>query len=148
MEIDNGVVRRDNNHAEKYTAQQFINAIPGSGGIVTLISDRIGCSWNTARKYIDTHPSVRAAYNAECDKVLDAAESVILGKIKEKDEQTAKWYLIMKGRGRGYIQGQRFEVQGDKENPLVVEHSFNPSSLSDGELETFVGLAEKLLGPE
>ena len=104
MEIDRGVTKKINSHSGKYTAQQFISAIPGSGGIVSIIADRVGCAWNTARKYIDKHPTVRVAYNAECEKVLDAAESVILGKIKEKDEQIAKWYLTMKGRRRGYAQ--------------------------------------------
>ena len=41
-----------------YTAKQFIEAIPGSGGIVSTIARRVGCNWYTAKKYIDNYPTV------------------------------------------------------------------------------------------
>ena len=92
----------NNNH---YRAEQFINAIPGSGGIVSTVAKRIGCDWHTARKYIDKYPTIKRAYDDECEKVLDAAESVIVTDIVDsKDTQTAKWYLKMKGARRGYAQ--------------------------------------------
>jgi len=28
-----------------YTAEQFIKAIPGSGGIISTIARRVGCGW-------------------------------------------------------------------------------------------------------
>lgn len=92
----------------QFKAQQFIDAIPGTGGIISTIAKRVGCSWNTAKKYIDTYSTIKQAYNDECETVLDAAESVILTDIKAKDAQTAKWYLTMKGRRRGYA--KRHEV--------------------------------------
>jgi len=59
---------------DRYTAQEFIDKIPGSAGIVTTIALRVGCAWHTAKKYIEQHPTVKAAYDAECERVLDAAE--------------------------------------------------------------------------
>lgn len=35
-----------------YTAAQFIEAIPGTGGIISAIAKRVGCDWITAKKYI------------------------------------------------------------------------------------------------
>lgn len=99
-----------NNH---YKAQQFIDAIPGTGGIVTKIAARVGCSWHTARKYIDNYPTVLRAYTDECEELLDTAESVIIQKIDEDDEQMAKWYLTMKGADRGYATKQRIQHSGE-----------------------------------
>ena len=35
-----------------YKTQQFLDAIPGTGGIITAIAKRLGCSWHTAKKRI------------------------------------------------------------------------------------------------
>jgi hypothetical protein len=101
-----------NNH---YKANDFIDVIPGTGGIISTIAKRVGCSWHTAKKYIDTYPTIKAAYDAECEAVLDAAESVILSDIQAKDVQTSKWYLTMKGRDRGYAPKQVVEQEGSLE---------------------------------
>ena len=102
----------------QYTAQQFIDAIPNSAGIISTIAKRVGCHWHTAKKYIHGMPTVLAAYEDECNKVLDLAETVILESLQQKDEQMAKWYLTMKGRDRGYAQTQRNEVTGVEGGPV------------------------------
>lgn len=98
---------------EKYTAEQFIKAIPGSGGIVTTIAKRVGCTWHTAKKYIDNYATVGKAYEAELEAVLDMAESVLFQNIREGDTGDAKWLLSRKGRARGYYQKQEVETTGD-----------------------------------
>ena len=77
-------------------------------------------------------------------KVLDAAESVVIKKITEEDEQTAKWYLKMKGGKRGYVQQRRHELTGKDEGP--IEHVVKPdlAKLSNEELERLAELAERL----
>jgi hypothetical protein len=98
---------------EQFKAQEFIDAIPNTGGIITKIAAKVGCSWHTAKKYIDNYATVQQAYQDECEKVLDMAESVVIKKITEEDEQTAKWYLGMKGSRRGYVPKQAVEQSGD-----------------------------------
>lgn len=75
------------------TTEQFLSAIPGSGGIITTIAHRVGCAWMTARRYIDSHPTVLKAYKDECEAVVDMAEGTLLKSIKEGNTQDAKWYL-------------------------------------------------------
>lgn len=108
-----------NGHNGRYTAQQFIDAIPGTAGIVTTIARRVGCDWHTARRYIDTLATVKQAYDDEVETTLDAAESVILSDIQNKEVQTAKWYLTMKGRERGYAATDRHEVDLSGQVQLV-----------------------------
>jgi len=112
----------------KYTAQQFINAIDGSGGIITTIAERVGCEWNTAKRWIEGHSTVKRAYDDECERLVDVAESVIHSSIcDERDVHTAKWYLKMKGAMRGYTQTQKTEQSGE----IVIKYTgnINPDEL-------------------
>ena len=107
---------------EKFTAEQFIDAIPGTGGIISTIARRVGCKWHTARKYIDEYSTVKAAYDSECEAVLDVAESVVYGNINvaarllkdgvQVDSSDAKWLLSKKGKHRGYVERQEVAVSG------------------------------------
>jgi hypothetical protein len=102
----------------KYTAAQFIKAMPKSGGIVTTIARRVGCDWHTAKKYIDTMPTVKAAYDDECESVIDMAEGVLLKGIEGGDTADAKWYLSRKGKRRGYVERQ--ELTGADGSSITV----------------------------
>ena len=95
-----------------FTAQQFIDAIPGTGGIVATIAKRVGCVWRTAKKYIDTYPTVQDAYMDECEAVLDLAESVVIEAINDRDMQMVRYYLSTKGKHRGYVDKQEVEHSG------------------------------------
>ena len=94
----------------KYTAAQVIEAIEKSAGIISTIATRLDCAWHTADKYIHKFPTALKAYNDECERVKDRAEAVILKAINAEDVQTAKWYLTLKAKDRGYVQRQ--EVSG------------------------------------
>lgn len=109
--------------SNSYTAQDFITAIPGTGGIVSAIARKVGCEWNTAKKYIDNYPTVRAAYDAECEAMLDLAESTVLKNIKDGDTQDAKWYLTKKGKRRGY--GDAVALTGEGGGPVVVKVTYD-----------------------
>ena len=97
--------------ARQYKAQQFIDAIKGSGGIVSTIAARVGCAWHTAKKYIDTYPTVAKAYADETEGILDLAESTVIRGIKDGDQTSAKWYLTMKGTRRGYVPKQQLQIE-------------------------------------
>lgn len=102
---------------DQFTAVQFIEAIKGSGGIITAIANRVGCSWNTAYKYIHGHPSVEQAYKDEREAILDLAESTIYKSIKGGDTQDAKWLLSRVGKHRGF--GDNLDITTDGK-PIFV----------------------------
>jgi len=80
----------------KFTAEQFIKAIPGTGGIISQIARIVGCEWNTAKKYIDEHPTVYQAWENERNSITDRAQHNILVAITEGDLQMSKWWLQVK----------------------------------------------------
>lgn len=81
-----------------FLTQQFIDAIPGSGGIISTIAKRIDCDWHTAHRYVHNYPTVRKAYEDECSGIDDLAVSIILKAIRDGDVATAKWWLAKKRR--------------------------------------------------
>jgi len=104
---------------EKYTAQQIIDKIDGSGGIKTVICQKLGCSRPTLNRYIAKYKTVARAYRAEVEKVGDVAESVVITNIRLQaelqrvtrvpvDTGDARWYLERKAKDRGY--SQRAEI--------------------------------------
>ena len=133
--------------ANHHTAKEFIRAIEGTGGIITDIATNVGCCWNTAKKYITEYATVRAAYEQECEAVLDSAETVIVNDIRNaKDVQTSKWFLTMKGADRGYAPTQRQQISGPDGDPIKTQQIAEPdlSNLTDEELEQYISLATKL----
>jgi hypothetical protein len=102
-----------------YKAEQFIGAIPGTGGIITAVARRVGCDWDTAKKYIEQHPSVAKAYQNECESVLDLAEAKTIELIKDGDVQMIRYYLSTKGKRRGYV--ERTEHSGPDGGAIVMK---------------------------
>jgi len=77
-----------------YKAQQFIKAIPGTGGVITALAKAVGCDWHTAKKYIEDHATVKQAWENERNAVTDRARyNVVNSIIQDKDLQTSKWWL-------------------------------------------------------
>ena len=99
-----------------YKAQVFIDAIPGSGGIIATIAERVGCAWNTAKKYIEEYPTVQQAYKDECEVINDKAESTLITAIEGGDVSSAKWWLTKK---RKQTFGEALDITSDGE-PILV----------------------------
>jgi hypothetical protein len=107
-----------NGHAGSYTCQQFIDAIPDTGGIISAIADRVGCAWGTAKKYIDEHPTVLEAWTNERNKITDKAQHNIIRSIQQGDLQMSKWWLQVKDPE--FVDRQRHEVTGAEGGPLPI----------------------------
>lgn len=82
----------------QFTVKQFIDAIPGTGGVIASIAKRVGCDWHTAQKYIQNYQGIKKVYEDECQTIDDYAVSTILKAIKDGDIATAKWWLSKKRR--------------------------------------------------
>ena len=87
----------------KATKEELLNAIKGSYGIISTIANRLHINWNTARTYIKNDDDATQAYNNERNSMLDKAESCIINALEQNDVSTAKWFLQLKGKDRGYM---------------------------------------------
>lgn len=134
---------------DQLTARQLIDAMKGSGGIITTIANRVQCDWHTAKKYIEKYPTVKAAYEDECNKGLDLAESVVIQNIRIAARQAqdavepvnavdAKWYLNMKGSSRGYAPTTRAEIAGPGGGPIETKSETDVTIDASDELREFI----------
>lgn len=101
-----------------YTAQQFIEAIPGTGGIVSAIADRVGCAWNTAKKYIDDYATVKTAWQNERNRITDKAQHHIIKAIEGGELSLCKWWVTV--MDEEFRPPQRLEATGKDGGPMVI----------------------------
>ena len=102
-----------------YKADQFIAAIPGTGGIITKIAERVGCAWHTAKKYITEYSTVAEVYQDECERVLDVGETRLIEAVDEGEPWAVKFFLSTKGKHRGYV--ERSEHTGADGGPIAFD---------------------------
>ncbi len=98
---------------------RVIEAIKGSGAIMSTIARRLEVSWHTAYKWTHKWDATKQALQDEEERTIDLAESTLLKSIESGDIQAAKWYLSTKGKKRGY--SERTEITGAEGEPIKVE---------------------------
>ena len=77
----------------KYTAQQYIDAMPGTGGIISAIARKVGCGWSTVARAIKKYPTVARARNAARSEVTDKAQANLVQAISNGDLSISKWWV-------------------------------------------------------
>lgn len=89
--------------------EEILSAIKDSAGIIHTIAKRLNVCWHTAKKLTEKTEDIKLAYEDEKQKIIDLAESTVINAINSQDVQTAKWYLGLIGRDRGY--GEKLELE-------------------------------------
>ena len=89
----------------KYSADQMIQALRETKGQITLAARRVGCAYNTMRRYVDEYPSVAAALEEEREKMGDAVELALYDEAVNQRNVTALIFLAKtKFKHRGYVE--------------------------------------------
>ncbi len=89
---------------------------------MSTIARRVGCTRQTAQRYIDTHKTIKTAWESERESLLDMAEGTLYKKIAEGDSQDAKWILARLGKHRGFGDKQELEVEHKGDIVFRVVH--------------------------
>lgn len=101
---------------KNYSPKQILKAIEGSFGTISVVAKRLNCNWNTADTYIHKWPETCQALKDENERLVDAAEMVVIKSLEEGDVQTAKYILSTKGKKRGYT--EKVEHTGEGGGPI------------------------------
>jgi len=91
-----------------FTAKQVLKAVDGSGGLVTTIANRLGCSRMTVYNYMKKYATVADAIQEEREGLLDMAESELLKQIRGGNMTAIIFFLKTQGKARGYVERQEF----------------------------------------
>jgi hypothetical protein len=83
------------------TRKKLLEAITNTGGVISRISEKLEYSWHATKAAIEADPVVMAAYEDECERINDLAESVLITKIiKDADGEYSKWWLKARRRAK------------------------------------------------
>ena len=104
----------------RYSAQQVIDALRHTKGLVSLAAKRLRCDPETIHNYCKRNPSVQQAKVDARGELLDVAELTVWDAIQRGDVQAAISVLRMLGKDRGY--GERHEVTGQDGGPVQHAH--------------------------
>lgn len=113
----------------KITQEMMLEAIKNTQGLVSKIQRKLEAalgekvSWDTTLKYVQKWQSCVDAVKAEKEAMLDLAENAVYKELSNGDVRTAKWYLKMKGKERGYVETQ--EIQMANTDPLNINLTGN-----------------------
>ena len=119
----------------KFTAKQFIDAMPGTYGILAALARKMGCCWNTAQYYIDNHPTIKQAYENECAGVDDMAETTVIKAIHDGDVGTARWWLEKRRRDK-FPTESRVQVTGQDGGPIqIATFDYNRTVAALGQID-------------
>ncbi len=101
--------------------KNLIEALEASLGIVTTACKKVGCSRKTFYQYYKEDAEFKKQVDDIGNIALDFAESKLHNLIKNENPISIIFYLKTKGKKRGYIEKQEFDIGGQKENPLLLD---------------------------
>lgn len=95
--------------AEKYKAQQMIDAIVEAKGILTEAAKKLGCSRQTLYNYMKRYTTVKEAYNEANEKNKDFVEGKLMDAIDKGNVTAMIFFLKTKAKDRGYIERRNYQ---------------------------------------
>ena len=107
--------------SDKYTAQEMIDALTFTKGMITVAARKLGCAPNTVRRYIREYKTVAEAKREAHENLGDQVEltlaSMALGErdaagrfIREPNIAALIFIAKTKFRDRGYVEKQHVQV--------------------------------------
>jgi len=106
---------------EKYTPQQFVDAIKACKGMKTLAANRVGCTYKTFMEYSRKYPEINEAVQDSREQMLDHVELKLYDRCMNGDTTALIFMLKTLGKQRGYQE-------------KTVNYNYDMSTMSDDEL--------------
>jgi hypothetical protein len=88
----------------KIKMRAFLKHVKGSGGILTLISKRMGVERTSLWDWLNKNPAMWEYIYQEREQIVDIAESKLINKLNNDEDWAIKFILGSTNRGkrRGY----------------------------------------------
>ena len=91
------------------TAKQAIDAVKGSGGYISVIAGRLGCSRSHVYNLRDKFATFAEALEDERERQKDFAEGKLQEQIKDGNMTAIIFYLKTQAKERGYVERQQVQ---------------------------------------
>lgn len=115
----------------KINKEKFEEAVYGSNGSITTIAKRLSVNRGPVYNWMKKNEKIaKEILEMEENRVLDEMESQLVRESK-KSFRALKFYLLMKGRKRGYVEKIENEIIGNLE-PIKININY-PQEQQKGE---------------
>jgi hypothetical protein len=113
----------------KFTAEQMIDAITKSKGVLSTAAAYLKCSRQTIYNYAERHTTVKEAIREQQEVTGDYVEGQLMKLIDELNPAAIIFYCKTRLKQRGYIerQEQRIEQDGKVTLKVVYDRTDSPS---------------------
>ena len=102
----------------QYSAEQMIQAIYESKGILASAARRLGCTRQTVHNYVNKFQTVKAAYEDARESNIDYVEGKLMYAIEKGHVPAIIFFLKTIGKNRGFVERQ--EVAGVSDAPMHI----------------------------
>ena len=103
---------------ELFTAELMIETLRRTKGMVYLAAQALGCRPQTVYNYMQRHPTIRAAWEAERGTLVDIGELKLYEAVLRGEPWAICLLLKTKGKDRGYT--TRTEHTGNEGQAVVI----------------------------
>ena len=104
--------------ASRVTKARFLKAVEGTGGILTMIAQKLNCSRGTVYIFINRNPDMQKIIDQEREKILDVAQHNVYSRINSGDWDATRYLLNTLGKQRGFTTSMEVEHKGEVNNIL------------------------------
>lgn len=104
---------------QKFQVSEIIEAIRGTGGIKSIVAQKLGCNRSTIDRYAKRYATIQAALDDADEEITDLAETKAAALIKAEYWPAIRYRLETKGKDRGYVTRQ--EVTGADGGEIVLK---------------------------
>jgi hypothetical protein len=138
-------------HNDKYTAEMVVEAIRGegrwrekgsSGGIVSVVANRLGCQRNTVYSYAKRYKGVKGALEEARATIVDRAEGELSKAVADGNLTAIIFTLKTLGKERGYV--ERVQVEEYVEAELEAVRAALEDSLEPHEFRKVTGILSRI----
>ena len=102
--------------ASRVTKTRFLKAVQGTGGILTMVAQKLSCSRATVYNFINKNPDMQKAIDQEREQILDAAQHNVYSRIQNNDWDATRYLLNTLGKQRGFTTSMELEHKGEITN--------------------------------
>lgn len=101
----------------------MLRALEDTLGIVSSASQKANIHRSTHYEWYNTDPEYRKAVDEIHNVCLDFAETKLLDNIRQNKETSIIFYLKTRGKNRGYVERQEFDMGGDNHFRVeIIDH--------------------------
>jgi len=99
--------------------KRFLEEFARARGIISVASNNVGISRQQVWNWTQSDPDFKILYDNVLEDQIDFVENKLIEKIEDGSDTAIIFYLKCKGKKRGYVEKQEFDINNMTKNVKV-----------------------------